>query len=84
MSSFKSNLAVGFGLFLVGALGILAVIALGIVVDTTILAAVIFGLNVAIYWCGGWALAGLYKTLAYAFASALVLRVLKVFKAVLA
>lgn len=84
MNKLNTKLAIGFGLFLAAAFGILGMIVLGVVVDTAILSAVIFALNAAIYWCGGWGLIGFYKTLAYGFASALVLRVLKGIKAVLA
>ena len=82
MTNFKTKLAVGFGVFILTALGFLALIAWGVVVDTALLGAIIFGLNAAIYWCGGWALIGFYKTLAVGFASALVLRVLKLLRQV--
>jgi hypothetical protein len=84
MTSVKTKLAVGLGVFLLAALSFLAVIVFGIVVDTALIGLIIFGLNAAIYWCGGWALIGFYKTLAAGLASALVLRVLKLLRKVLA
>jgi hypothetical protein len=81
--SLKGKLAVGFGLFLATALAVLGMIALGVVIDTGVIAAIIFCLNAAFHWCGGWQFIGLYKTLAYGFASALVFRVLRIISAVL-
>jgi hypothetical protein len=82
MSPFKQNLAVGFLVFSLTALAFLGLVVCGVVIDTTLIAAILFLFNAAFHWCGGWAYAGLWKTLSYGFAAALVVRALKLVRLV--
>lgn len=74
----KYNLAMGFGLFLLVTIALLGMMALGLVIDTAFIASILFLFNAAFHWCGGWAYAGLWKTLSYGFGIAVVVRVFKI------
>lgn len=81
--SLKGKLAVGFGVFAATALAILGVFILSTAIDTAAIAFIIFVVNAALHFVGGISYLGLYKTVAYGYLTAVVLRTVKFVGAVL-